>query len=81
MGSHEKPLINEATQRLLANMNEAVKTFSVYDGQSRLTDFYVAPARAQHGDQCLRTTYSYLNTSNLVEKSRDVLATWDSSWD
>ena len=62
-------------------IHEATKTHSVYDGLSRLIEFYVANADAQHGQTCLRTRYEYVTTTNLVENSIDELSTWDSAWD
>lgn len=81
MSGHEKARINTTTQRLQAYLQEAVKTHSVYDGSSRLTDFYVAPSQTQHGETCLRTRYTYVGATNLVENSVDQESTWNSAWD
>jgi len=62
-------------------INEATKTHSVYDGLSRLIEFYVVHAEAIHGQACVRTRYEYVGATNLVENSVDELSTWDSAWD
>lgn len=83
MADHEKPALGvpRATDFVKGLIQEGTKTHSVYDVSSRLTDFYVAPVDAQDGDSCLRTTYTYVGATNLVENSKDVISAWDSSWD
>lgn len=83
MAAQEKPALGvpRATDLVKGLIQEGTKTHSVYDGSSRLTDFYVAAVDAEDGDPCLRTRYTYSGATNLVENSKDELATWDSTWD
>lgn len=70
-----------ATDFIRPHANEAVKTYSTYDGSNRLEYHYTALADAEHGAQCLVTQYTYDGGSSRVQKTKESLATWDSSWD
>lgn len=70
-----------ATDFVNTHMQEAVKTYSVYDGSQRLTAYYVALSDAAHGTQCMVTNYTYDGVSTRVLKTKEALATWDSAWD
>jgi hypothetical protein len=62
--------------------HEPMKTYSVYDGIGRLTEYYQARANTEDGDPCLLTEYAYVDpTSSRIEKTCESNATWDSSWD
>lgn len=70
-----------ATDLFSAQMQEAVKTYSVYDGSNRIISFYVAPAGAKTGDQCQLNTYTYDGVSTRIQKTKETLALWDATWD
>lgn len=70
-----------ATDLFTAQLIEAVKTYSAYDGSNRIVGFYVAPANAKNGDQCQLTVYAYDAATTRVLKTKEILATWDSTWD
>lgn len=52
----------------------------VYDELSRLVEIYEAVFNAPHGGPCLKTTYTYVGNTGLVDTSIETLAQWDSSW-
>lgn len=60
---------------------EALKLYRVYDVNNRVVQQYEAPTNAKTGDLCLKTQYSYISTSARVEKVKESLSTWDTSWD
>jgi hypothetical protein len=60
---------------------EGIKTKSFYDGSNRLTSRYEAFANADNGSPCLKTEYTYNGTTTTVDKSKESVAVWDSSWD
>lgn len=60
---------------------EALKLFRVYDNLNRVIAQYEAPRTAKTGDLCMKTEYSYVLNSSRVEKMKESLAEWDSSWD
>ena len=60
---------------------EALKLFRVYDNLNRVIAQYEAPLTAKTGDLCMKTQYSYVSTSSRVEKMKESLDSWDSSWD
>lgn len=66
---------------LRAHMSEAIKVYRVYDVSDRLVTEYEAVANAIHGSPCLVTTYTYVSTSTRVEKMKEVIGTWSSSYD
>jgi hypothetical protein len=57
------------------------KTYSVYDLNGRLVEFYEAPAYAENNDPAILTTYEYVVGSSNVLKSRESTSTWNSTWD
>lgn len=70
-----------ASDFMTSQIQEAVKTYTVYDGSNRPQYFYVAMVDTVHGGQCQLTTYTYDGASTRVQKSKESLATWDSAWD
>lgn len=70
-----------ATDLFSAQMQEAVKTYSAYDGSNRIVGFYVAPVGARNGDQCQLTVYAYDGATTRVLKTKEILALWDATWD
>lgn len=62
-------------------LEQGVKTYSVYDGSSRLVGFYEAPSDATNGTNCLLTEYGYVGASSRVEKTRESIAQWNSAYD
>lgn len=60
---------------------EYVKSYSVYDGSSRLIELYEARSNAAHGAYCLKTRYTYVGATSQIQASIEEPATWDSSWD
>lgn len=70
-----------ATDFFSAQIQEAVKTFSLYDGSNRIVGFYVAPIAAKNGDKCQLTVYAYDGATTRVLKTKEILAIWDSTWD
>lgn len=63
------------------SLEQGVKTYSEYDGSSRLIGFYEAPADAVDGTNCLKTVYEYVGASNRVLKTKESIAQWDASYD
>jgi hypothetical protein len=61
---------------------ELTKQYLVYDAQGRVTDVYTAYTDAKNGQPCSLVQYTYVNaTSSRVEKMKESVAVWDSSWD
>ena len=76
------PTPTTKTELLKIYEAELIKQFTQYDGQNRPEFIFTARVDAPHGEACLRTQYSYINsTSTLVEKREDTYSTWDSTWD
>ena len=63
------------------HMEEATKTYSVFDGSNRLEYFYVAHIDIKDGEQCMCTQYTYDSTSARIVKTKESKASWDSAWD
>lgn len=61
--------------------HEALKEFREYDGLSRPIAVYQANTDADNGDMCLKTEYTYVLTSNRIEKKKETLTAWLSIWD
>ena len=70
-----------ATDFMVSQIQEAVKTYTTYDGSSRPQYFYVAMVDAADGDKCQLTTYTYDGASSRIQKTKESLANWDSAWD
>lgn len=68
-------------EHLRTNAYEYIKSYLVYDGSDRMQYVYEARANAQHGEPCLKTTYTYWTTSARIKQMKEEEATWDSSWD
>ena len=73
--------IPKATDFIKSQMAEGVKTYSVYDGSNRLSDVYTAMVDTEHGEQCIRTQYTYYDSTTRIKQTKESLATWNSSWD
>lgn len=71
----------KATDFVKTHIAEAIKQRFVYDGSDRMTDVYSASTDAKHGEACSHTQYEYVGTSGRVEKMKETMSTWDSSWD
>ena len=72
---------NRETYKLVRqSLAIGIKTYSVYDGSDRLTEFYEAAIDAENGDRALKTTYTYWTTTTLVKGSKEELSAWDTSW-
>lgn len=70
------------TELLKSQATELIKSYSVYDGNSRPTSVYVAKTSAITGDSCILTTYTYTSgTSTLVQKRKESYDIWDASYD
>lgn len=74
-------LVGIASDLVLPYMKEAVKTYSAFDGSSRLEFHYTASIDAQQGDRCMVTQYTYDGVSTRVQKTKEGLATWQAAWD
>ena len=61
--------------------NEALKEYRVYDVQNRPSAIYQVYTDAEHGDNCLKTEYTYDGLSNRIIKKRETVALWDALWD
>lgn len=61
--------------------NEAMKEFYVRDGSNRVIEQYQAPSSTPHDGASLKTSYSYVGTTNLIEKMKEEVVPWDSAWD
>jgi len=72
---------NKARELAAPMGEEAVKTYSVYDGANRLIEFYVAITNAENNTICHVTKYAYDGVTNRVQKTKEDFATWNSSWD
>lgn len=66
---------------LITHANEFMKEFLVYDGSDRVISIYSAHTNAAHGDSCILTTYEYVTGTIRIEKKKDALSTWDSSYE
>lgn len=71
----------KASDLVTPYMKEAVKTYSAFDGSSRLEYHYTAHIDAEEGDQCMVTQYAYDGVSTRVQKTKEGLATWQAAWD
>lgn len=63
----------------LTTRNELMKFYCVYTGNN-LTTMYECGVDTPHGGECVKTTYTY-DVNDNVEKMREELSTWDSSYD
>ena len=72
---------NSASDFVKAQGFVALKTFNEKDGQSRIITSYKAPITTIEGGLCIKTTISYFDTSNVVEKLKEELSTWPSGAD
>lgn len=70
-----------ATDRIKTQLNEARKEYFEYDGSNRLSKVYEAPIDAVNGDVCLVTEYAYDGVSLRIQKGKEYLGTWSSSYD
>lgn len=61
--------------------HEALKLYRIYDASQRVVQQFEAPINAVTGDLCLKTQYAYIGSSLRVQKMKESLAYWDSSWD
>lgn len=73
--------LTHASNFLSTHLKEAVKMYIEYDATNRMVTTYTAGADADHGDHCIRTDYTYWGASLRIQKMRESLAAWDSSWD
>lgn len=74
-------LPGKARDFVVSHLKEAIKSYYAYDGSNRLEYAYTAHPDAEHGDACLGTQYAYDGATDRVQKSKEFLTTWDSSWD
>lgn len=66
---------------IITGNNELIKQYFVYDAGSRLITVYEARADAPAGTPCLKTDYTYDDTSTRVLKMKESESTWDATWD
>ena len=71
----------DRTSELKKHAHELVKQYLVYDGANRVTDVYTARTDAVNGEVCEHTQYTYVGATPLVEKRKENISTWNSSWD
>lgn len=67
--------------QLKTGVNEPVKQYCVYNGDGLLTELYEARANAEDGDKCMLTEYTYVTGTTRIEKTRESISEWDSTWD
>lgn len=79
MATSNRPL--SPTDYIRTHQEEATKEYIAYDGDGRMTATYVASYAAEHGDPCLKTTYAYDGSSTRIQKRKESVDAWDSSWD
>ena len=72
---------NTSKRKLKAHAHEGVKQYITYDGSNRMEYVYVADANAVDGDECMVTQYTYDGGSSRIQKMKESITTWDSSWD
>jgi len=72
---------SHASDMVSTHMSETVKTYSTFDGSSRLEYFYVAHVDAEEGDTCMLTQYAYDGTSSRIVKTKESKATWLAAWE
>lgn len=72
---------SNADSVLRALGGEVIKTKSFIDVDNNVTERYEALANTEHGKPCLKTEYTYHAGTTVVDKSKESLAAWDSSWD
>ena len=77
----EKDVVNNRSSVIKSNINEYVKSKVFYDGQNRPEFIYEAQNIAVTGTPCLKTTYSYVGASALVDYMKEEEASWDTSWE
>lgn len=58
-----------------------VQTYSIYDGDGRLTSVYEAPTGAIAGTPCLLTQFKYAPSSTRVIGTKETVEEWDTAWD
>jgi hypothetical protein len=71
----------KATDLVGSHFDEAIKSFSIYDGSNRLSEFFVALAETKDGEKCMKTTYTYDGVTTRVLKTKEELADWQAAWD
>ena len=64
-----------------ASAKDAIKTKSLYDLSGRLEYFHVAQIHAENGDPCFSTQYTYVGITGSVDKSKEYVGAWLSTWD
>lgn len=73
--------IDKGRDYLKTTLKEATKMHREFDGSNRVITQYDAPTTALDGEPCLKTTYQYLSTTNIVSNFKEEVDAWDSSWD
>lgn len=61
---------------LNALSKEVVKIYRVYDGSDRLITQYEALANTLNNEPCLKTEYTYVGATTLVEKMKESISVW-----
>jgi len=59
------------------SLNDLSRAHYVYDTESRVSAMYVADATAANGDPCLKTTFTYVGLTALVETFIEEESTWE----
>lgn len=70
-----------ALDQIAAQKDAPVKTHSEYDGSNRLQYLYSAPESAENGDPALKTVFTYDGATSRIVGTKEIAATWNSSWD
>lgn len=75
-------MANEEGKHLLkTGFKEPIKTYITYDVSNRMEFIYEASSDAIDGAPCIVTQYAYDGGSTRIEKSKESVGAWDSSWD
>ena len=72
---------NRAGDYIRTQLQDGIKTYCIFDGNDRLQYQYDAPLDAVTGSPCLVTQYGYILLTGRVEKRKEYLGVWDSTWD
>jgi len=74
-------LNNEDTAHLKTSLRQLRKTKYVYDGSSRLIEIYEAKTNAAANSKCLKTIYTYVGATTVIDKSKEEEGTWLAAYD
>ena len=73
--------IRNPNDQIMNAKTDLMKWHYEYDVYERPIAVYECGANADHGAQCMKTTYTYVGTSSAIVGAKETVSTWDSVWD